>query len=138
MSAAEQVALVTAGAVTVALVVVSGIETWLLCRVVRRVEVLGRIDERVSSLAHTIALLTDTTEACFNAVAAQLQTTASPRPARTRASKQRRVVEAASHGRSVAEIAAAEELAESEVRLVLHLAQPAMGMEDVEHGAMRS
>ena len=124
--------------VMVALVVVSVLETWLLCRIVGRVGALGRIEERLSSLTHTIGLLTDTTETCFNVVAAQLEPGTVARPAKTRAARQRRVVGAASNGRSVPEIAAAEDVAESEVSLRLALARRAARWEELEPGAMRS
>jgi hypothetical protein len=121
-----------------ALVAVSVLETWLLCRIVVRVGGLGRIEERLSSLTHTIGLLTDTTETCFNVVAAQLEPGAVARPVKTRAARQRRVVGAASNGRSVPEIAADEDVAESEVALRLALARRAARWEELEHGAMRS
>jgi hypothetical protein len=121
----------------VALVVVSLIETFLLIRVVSRIGVLTRLEERVSSLTHTIALLTDTTETCFNVVASQLEPGAS-RATKPRAARQKRVVGAASTGRSVSQIAAEEEVAESEVALRLALARRTAAREELEHGALRS
>jgi DNA-directed RNA polymerase specialized sigma24 family protein len=106
---------------------VMAFETWCLWRVLDRLSVLSRFEDRLSTLTHTMTLLTDTTETCFQAVAAQLE---QERPARTaapaeRATRQRRVVVAARRGRSVTDIAAAEEVAEGEVRLRLHLAEQA-------------
>jgi hypothetical protein len=131
--------------VLAALVLVSALQMWLLCLVVRRVGGFARVEERVSSLTHTIALLTDTTETCFNVVAARLEPGASqpegvaaPRPTRTRAARQRRVLSEASNGRSVPEIAADEEVAESEVALRLAIARRAARWEELENGAMRS
>jgi DNA-binding NarL/FixJ family response regulator len=119
-----------------ALVVVSLVEAWLLGRIVRRVGAIGRLEDRVSSLTHTIALLTDTTEACFNVVAGQLEPAARSKKART--ARQRRVVGAASKGRSIAEIAADEEMAESEVGLRIALDRRKGAWDGMEHGDLRS
>jgi hypothetical protein len=130
--------------VLTALVILSVVETWLLCLIGRRVGGFARIEERVSSLTHTIALLTDTTETCFNVVAARLEPGAArsepavARPTRTRAARQRRILGGASNGRSVEEIAVDEEVAESEVALRLALARRAARWEELENGAMRS
>jgi hypothetical protein len=124
--------------VTAALVVVLVVDTWLLCRVAARIGVLGRLEERVSTLTHTIALLTDTTETCFNVVASQLEPGATSRAPKPRATRQRRVVGAASIGRSVSQIAADEEVAESEVALRLALSRRAAAWEELENGTMRS
>jgi hypothetical protein len=124
--------------VTAALVVVLVIDTWLLCRVASRIGVMTRLEERVSTLTHTIALLTDTTETCFNVVASQLEPGAAPRAPKPRASRQRRVVGAASIGRSVPQIAADEEVAESEVALRLALSRRAAAWEELENGSLRS
>ena len=117
-------------------------ELWRLeRRVGSRLGELSRLEDdlevRISSLTRSIELLTDTTETGFNTVAAYLD--ASPvKPAASRTTRQRRVVGAASTGRSVAEIAAQEELSETEVRLRLHLArQNALQGKD-GHGALRS
>jgi hypothetical protein len=100
-------------------------ETWCLWRVLDRLGVLMRFEDRLSTLAHTMTLLTDTTETCFQAIAGQLEP---DRPTRVaapveRATRQRRMVVAARRGRSVTDIAVAEEVAEGEVRLRLHLAE---------------
>lgn len=119
----------------VALVVVSVLQTLMLGRVMLRIGAMTRLEERVSSLTHTIALLTDTTETCFNVVASQLEPGAQ-KAAKPRAARQKRVVGAASTGRSVPQIAAEEAVAESEVSLRLALAQPIR--EERAHGSMRS
>ena len=121
-----------------ALVAVSVINTLLICRVAARLGAVGRLEERVSTLTHTIALLTDTTETCFNVVAAQLEPAAAARAAKPRAARQRRVIGAASIGRSVSEIAADEEVAESEVALRLALSRRAAAWEELENGTMCS
>ncbi len=120
-----------------ALTAVSALETWLLYRVFARVGAIGRLDDRVSSLTHTIALLTDTTETCFNAVAAQIEA-APAKPVKARAARQGRVIGAASKGRTVGEIAAEEQLAESEVSLRLHMARPRAPREERKRGALRA
>ena len=99
-------------------------EIWCLWRVLDRLRVLTRVEDRLSTLTHTMALLTDTTETCFQAIAGQLD---DERPTRAAApvewaTRQRRVVGAARRGRSVTDIAVAEKVAESERRLRLHLA----------------
>jgi hypothetical protein len=95
----------------------------------------------MDTLAHSVSLLTDTTESCFKALAMQLQFVQSqggrPTPAPTRAraagagepqtdaavrkSRQRRVVGAARRGEAPADIAAREDVAEGEVALRLHV-----------------
>ena len=124
--------------ITAAVVVVLVVDTWLLCRVAARIGVLSRLEERVSTLTHTIALLTDTTETCFNVVASQLEPGAAPRPPKPKTTRQKRVVGAASLGRSVSQIAAEEEVAESEVSLRLALSRRAAAWEELENGTMRS
>ena len=48
--------------------------TWALLRRVRKVlAVLPALENRVSTLSNSVSLLTDTTEACFKALGAQLQ-----------------------------------------------------------------
>jgi hypothetical protein len=109
-------------------------ETWCLWRVLDRLGVLTRVEDRLFTLAHSMALLTDTTETCFLAIAGQLE---GERPTRSaapterateRATRQRRMVVAARRGRSIMDIAVAEQVAESEVRLRLHLAEKAVGV----------
>jgi len=118
--------------------VLSVVNILLVWRVAARLGALTRLEERVSTLTHTIALLTDTTETCFNVVAAQLEPAAAARSAKPRAARQRRVVGAASTGRTVSEIAADEEVAESEVALRLALSRRAAAWEELENGTMRS
>jgi hypothetical protein len=114
-------------------------ETWCLWRVLDRLYAVGRVEDRLSSVAHSLALLTDTTETCFQIVASRLD----DGPAREavppgRGMRQRRVVGAARHGKTVAEIAAEEEVAEAEVRLRLHLAQQDERKGQVANGSMRT
>jgi hypothetical protein len=122
-----------------ALVVV--FETWCLWRVLDRLSVVARVEDRLSTLTHTLALLTDTTETCFQAIAGQLdqdRPRGVPPEGAVRGMRQRRVVGAARRGRSVTDIATQEDVAESEVRLRLHLADPDTYAERGRHGSVRS
>jgi hypothetical protein len=90
---------------------------WMAARLRR----LTQIDDRLASFANALTLLTDTTETCFQTLGGQLvDAAARPAPA-VRAARQRRIVTAARRGRSVGDIAAREDVAESEVRLRLTL-----------------
>ncbi len=86
---------------------------------------IERLSGRMTNLVAGISLLTDTTETGLRDVAHEIGRAAStdaPRP-RQRAATQRRITTAARRGRSVQEIAAAEQLSEGEVNLRLQLAQ---------------
>jgi hypothetical protein len=125
-----------------ALLAVMVVELWLLRRRVGvRLGALSKLEDdlevRMASLTRSLELLTDTTESGFNAIAAHLET-APVRLAPTRTTRQRRVIGAADSGRSVAEIAVQEELAETEVRLRLHLARQSTAQGRNSHGALRS
>jgi hypothetical protein len=116
---------------------------WSLWRVRKLLAVVPDVQERLDTLSNSVSLLTDTTEACFKALAMQFQflqaqtsrpsvpvtrsrpqpATAMENPAETsgRKARQRRVVGAAKRGEAVADIAAREDLSESEVALRLHM-----------------
>lgn len=111
-------------------------ETWCLWRVLNRLSVVSRLEERLASVPRTLMLLTETMEAGFQTVGGQTRAVAERRGAG--AKKQRRVVGAASRGRSTREIAAAEELAEGEVHMRLHLAEQDQRQEKRRHGSMLS
>ena len=106
------------------LAVVLLFQSWCIWRVLDRLGVLERFEDRLASLSHTLMLLTDTTETCFQVIASQLEKEQSERAASSpgRVGRQRRIVAAARRGRSVGEIAVQEEVAEGEARLRLHLA----------------
>lgn len=102
-------------------------QTVLMLWVVRRLDELTNIRERISRLADGLALLTDTTESGLATIARELQQlaarpAASPR-ASSRTSVGKRVATAARRGDDLAAIAGKEALSESEVRLHLALAQ---------------
>ena len=141
---------------------------WALWRVRRLLTVVPVLQERIETLSHSMALLTDTTESCFKALSMQLQfmqtqtqtqqaqqarevgPTARPRvqvPAvahedvGTKKARQRRVIGAARRGEALAAIAAREEVSESEVALRVHLNQqpPAAAAAEIKrHGALLS
>jgi hypothetical protein len=95
----------------------------LLWRCARSLGRLTPIEARMTQVGDALALLTDTTESAFRAVATEI---GRPRSAPARvawsASRTSRVKRAAGKGKSIAEIAAAEDVAEGEVRLRLQFA----------------
>lgn len=100
---------------------------------------LARLDERLANLTAAMSLLTDTAEGGLRDVAQEVQRLAAgngktARPTKARAAAQRRVTNAARRGRSVQDIAAQEQMAESEVRLRLQLAEAAR---EKAHATMR-
>jgi hypothetical protein len=99
------------------------VDTWCIWRVLKMVGVLLRMEARLSNLVVSVGMLADTTEACFQAVAGQLQSGAplgTPETVRTAARRQR-LAGAARRGQSAVEIAAREGLSEAEVDLGLRL-----------------
>jgi hypothetical protein len=113
------------------------IGVWSLWRVRRMLAVMPQIQDRLAVVSNSVSLLADTTEACFKAVAMQLQAVQSEpaaKPSRAAVSRavratsaisesarHRRVVSAAKRGESVRDIAAREQVAESEVALRLRV-----------------
>ncbi len=95
----------------------------LIVRLVRSARVAARADERVTQLTAALALLTDTTEEGFVNVATELERLgARPLPSgSTRRATTKRIAAAVRKGRAVEDIAIAESLSESEVRLHLGL-----------------
>jgi len=106
------------------LTVVVFAQTVALWRISRGMAGVARLGSRLSHFAEALALLTDTTEAGLANVANELEQAGRRRVSstRTRASAARRISTAAVRGRSVEEIAALEEVSESEIRLHLHMA----------------
>ncbi len=111
-------ALIALGAIAVLQVVLLGL---LLKR--RRELDLSRVEQRLAHFGEALALLTDTAQTGFTSVAAELERAGSRRPAPVnRAAATKRIVGAARKGRSVQDIAANEDVSESEIRLHLGLA----------------
>jgi 7-keto-8-aminopelargonate synthetase-like enzyme len=120
-----------------AMAVVLLFESWCLWRVLDRLGAIDRFEDRLANLSHTLMLLTDTTETCFQVVANQLEKEQPARPAAaSRAGRQRRIVTAAKRGKALAEIAAEEEVAESEARLRVQLSPQGDRQERVSRGSM--
>jgi hypothetical protein len=103
----------------------------LIARLLRSARVAAKADERVTQLTAALALLTDTTEEGFVNVATELERVgARPLPSgATRRATTKRIAAAVRKGRAIEDIAIAEALSESEVRLHLGLDDggPAMG-----------
>jgi hypothetical protein len=128
---------------------------WSLWRVKRMLRTLPEVNERLETLTNSMSLLTDTTESCFKALSMQvqfLQAPASTATVRSRATvndapvndavsrkaRQRRVVGAARRGDAIAEIAAREDVSESEVALRLHVNREAQPAVDKRYGTVLS
>jgi hypothetical protein len=111
---------------------------WLQRRRVRS------LDGRVAHLSAAMALLTDTLEGGLHDVAREVSRLASAQPSavatvpapRNRVTTQRRVRGAAKRGHSVRDIAAAEQMSEGEVRLMLQQTSREV-KEPTVHASMR-
>lgn len=122
-------------ALTTGIVAVLAVQGWFFWRLLRALTTVQRLDEKLGHFGDALSLLTETTESGFRAVALELDRTpqAGPGGAVKKTSAQSalarasgaRINAAARRGRSVSEIAAAEQLSEGEVRLRLHLAKQA-------------
>jgi len=106
----------------VALVLTQSVYLW---RVQRALRALPQFDDRLSRLAHSVSLLVDTTEGCFEAISSQLVRGDEPKAKRPdhRQGRQRRVVGAARRGRTISQIAQEESAPEGEIALRLHMAR---------------
>jgi hypothetical protein len=93
--------------------------TVALMRALRRVHGL---ETRVVHLGEALTLLTETAESGFRAVAGEVERLAQRPVRRDGRAATGRMTRAARHGRTVQEIAAAEQVSEGEVRLRLHMA----------------
>jgi len=121
---------VVAGAVAAALLLQAACVLWWQGRRVKR------LDARVAQLSAALALLTDTVEAGFQDVLRQTAPAVEKRPtAAPRANARRRIRSAAKRGRPVDQIAAAEQLSEGEVRLMLQMSGGQS--EPAQHAEMR-
>lgn len=109
------------------LAVLSLAQLVLIVRLVRSARVAAKADERVTQLTAALELLTDTTEEGFVNVAAELERLgARPLPSgSTRRATTKRIAAAVRKGRAIEDIAIAESLSESEVRLHLGLDEAA-------------
>ena len=131
----QQLTVGIGGAVILALQLTAVVGLWLQRRKVRN------LDGRVAHLAAAMALLTDTLEGGLHDVAREVsrmgtQPSAAPVVPRNRTAAQRRVRGAAKRGRSVRDIAAAEQMSEGEVRLMLQASSREL-KEPSNHAEMR-
>ena len=105
--------------------IVAVVQAAVCVLIVRQQRAINRLSTRMNNLVSGMSLLTDTTETGLRDVATEIgrmsSATTTPRP-RQRAATQRRVASAARRGQSVQEIAAAEQVSESEINLRLQLA----------------
>lgn len=116
-------ALTPMAAAAAGLTVLFLVQIVLLWRLARSARITADATARVAQLTAALELLTDTTEEGFVNVAAELERLgAKPLAAgSTRRATTRRIAAAARKGKTIEEIAVAESLSESEVRLHLGL-----------------
>ena len=134
----QQLTVGIGGAVMIALQLAAAVGLWLQRRKVRN------LDGRIAHLSAAMALLTDTLEGGLHDVAREVsRLSAQPSAAaavaaapRHRTTTQRRVRGAAKRGQSVRDIAAAEQMSEGEVRLMLQNASREM-KEPPVHASLR-
>jgi ABC-type transport system involved in cytochrome bd biosynthesis fused ATPase/permease subunit len=116
----------------------AAVEAVVIVRLSTALQTVGRFGERLAHLAAALELLTDTTEVGFANVAVELDRTAPKRTARTsRGTTARRITQAVQHGQSIEDVAAAEALSQSEVRLHLEFASPDLIAAGGNHGTVR-
>ena len=106
----------------VLLIAVGAGQIWMLWHLARAMGEVGRLEERVTNAAGGLQLLTETMEAGFGAMAAELARLSEQRPPASKRPTGRRIAAAARRGRPVSEIAASEDVSEGEVCLRMHLA----------------
>ena len=118
----EHLAVALASVAGVLLLVQIGF-AWRLLHLAR---VVSRYEEKIAHLSDGLSLLTETSEAGFRAMAIEIERLASRgSPRRQARTSTARLAASARRGRTAQEIAAAEQISEGEVRLRLHLAEPA-------------
>jgi hypothetical protein len=100
-----------------------GVTVWL----VKALRTVRTLDERVAHLGDAMALLSETAESGFRAVATEVERLRVAQPRRHDARTTARIATAARRGRTLQEIAATEQVSEGEVRLRLHFADPPAG-----------
>ena len=134
----QQLVVGVGGGVMLLLQMTALVVIWLQRRKVRS------LDGRVAHLSAAMALLTDTLEGGLHDVAREVSRLATSQPAavaavavpRNRATTQRRVRGAAKRGHTVRDIAAAEQMSEGEVRLMLQQTSREV-KEPTVHASMR-
>lgn len=109
---------------TVLLVLIGLVELAVLGGMVRIVREQRRVAGRIEHLSDALALLTEAAETGFRANAVEISRMASRAGVRSASTQAvaARIARAREKGRSIADIAASEQLSEGEVGLHLHLA----------------
>jgi hypothetical protein len=109
------------GGVALAVVVLQG---WLVRRLIQALGAAARMEEKLGHFGDALSLLTETTETGFVAIANELnKQSGDSLLSKPKSISNARINAAARRGSSVAEIAASEQLSESEVRLRMHLSK---------------
>jgi hypothetical protein len=98
---------------------------------------MRRLEKRIERQGDALALMTETSEAGFAAVARELERLAVAAAKPDRRTSTRRVTTAVRKGNTIADIAAAEGISEGEVRLRLSMSKPQSGSEG-GRGTLRS
>jgi ABC-type hemin transport system ATPase subunit len=99
---------------------------------------VAKLDARLARQGEALALLTETSEVGFGAVARELERLGSAPVKASRKPTTRRIATQARKGRTVTEIAADEQISEGEVSLRLHLAGYPGAMEDASCRAVHT
>ena len=110
------------GLLAVGVAIPTGLLVWHTLATRRTVVAL---ESRLARQADALALLTETSESGFAAIAQEMARIGSASAKVQRAPSVRRMTTAAQRGRSLTEIAAAEQMSEGEVHLRLQLARQA-------------
>lgn len=101
-----------------------GLQGWLVWKLIAALGAVKRMEEKLTHFGDALSLLTETSESGFVALANELTKQSGDnvlaKPPRI---SNARINAAARRGSSVSEIAAAEQLSESEVRLRMHLSK---------------
>ncbi|MDP1569092.1 MAG: hypothetical protein Q8L86_03740 [Vicinamibacterales bacterium] len=120
------------------LVMLCLVQASMLFRVFRVIGAAERTEERLSHYSGALALLTETTESGFRAMALELGRLGHPAATGSARVTTARVARQARRGRTITEIASSEDVSEGEVRLRMHLAEQGGRKKENVNGAMRA
>lgn len=107
-------------AITLGVLLVQLVWLWRLTRALAR---WRTVEERVTHFGDALALLTETADTGFRAMAGEVERLATADP-RALSIKARRIADGLRQGRTPADVATGEQVSEGEVRLRMHLAPP--------------
>lgn len=103
---------------------VVGLQGWLVWRLIQALGSAARMEEKLGHFGDALSLLTETTETGFVALANELsKQSGDSLLSKPKSISNARINAAARRGSSISEIAASEQLSESEVRLRMHLSK---------------